>query len=232
MTSVNIALESEGFCLVPGIFNRDEVANLSHYIEAWLQENSEEDPHAIRRLLDRMPGIRKLLLTPSLKNLIRNNFGEDYFLTKAIYFNKPPGSNWFVPFHQDLTISVNSRVASEGFINWTFKDEICGVQPPVEVLQKTITARIHLDDATSENGALRVVPGSHKGGVILKGSEQWSLENTNVCEVDSGGVMFMKPLTLHASSRTTNGMPRRVIHLEFCNRELPRQMDWLERTAL
>ena len=39
----------------------------------------------------------------------------------------------------------------------------------------------------------------------------------------------MKPLILHASSKTENDTHRRVIHLEFNNHELPGGLDWLER---
>ena len=38
----------------------------------------------------------------------------------------------------------------------------------------------------------------------------------------------MKPLTLHSSSRTSNGQRRRVIHLEFSNIKLAEGLNWLE----
>jgi hypothetical protein len=41
--------------------------------------------------------------------------------------------------------------------------------------------------------------------------------------------MLMKPLLLHASSRSTSARPRRVIHLEFSNVELPQGLAWRER---
>ena len=40
--------------------------------------------------------------------------------------------------------------------------------------------------------------------------------------------MLMKPLTLQASNRTTNGKQRRVIHLEFNEHELTKPLEWLE----
>lgn len=42
----------------------------------------------------------------------------------------------------------------------------------------------------------------------------------------------MKPLTLHASSKTENARHRRVIHLEFSNRDLPGKLAWLEKVVL
>jgi hypothetical protein len=41
--------------------------------------------------------------------------------------------------------------------------------------------------------------------------------------------MIMKPLLLHSSSRTTNNQKRRVIHIEFSNQELPKEIQWAER---
>jgi hypothetical protein len=31
----------------------------------------------------------------------------------------------------------------------------------------------------------------------------------------SGGVVVMRPLTLHASSKSLDGRPRRVLHIEY-----------------
>lgn len=51
-------------------------------------------------------------------------------------------------------------------------------------------------------------------------------------EVDKGGVMVMKPLLFHASNKTTNNTRRRVVHLEFSNQELPKELQWSERLQL
>jgi hypothetical protein len=41
----------------------------------------------------------------------------------------------------------------------------------------------------------------------------------------------MQPLILHSSSRTTNNKKRRVIHIEFSNKELPAKIKWAERMS-
>jgi hypothetical protein len=53
-----------------------------------------------------------------------------------------------------------------------------------------------------------------------------------VCKVQSGGIMIMQPLLLHASNRTTNNNKRRVIHLEFSNQLLPGELQWAEYLPL
>jgi len=51
-----------------------------------------------------------------------------------------------------------------------------------------------------------------------------------VCNIETGGVMLMKPLILHASHRSISENDRRVIHVEFCNKEIP--MKWLEKRRI
>ena len=43
-----------------------------------------------------------------------------------------------------------------------------------------------------------------------------------------GGIMLMKPLTLHASNKSTNKRGRRVIYLEFNAYLLNTPLKWLE----
>ena len=85
-----------------------------------------------------------------------------------------------------------------------------------------------MDDTNAHNGALRVIPTSHLKGVIRVDKREWNIQEEYICNVKKGGVMFMKPLTLHASNRTTNNKQRRVIHLEFCNQMLVSPLEWLE----
>lgn len=53
-----------------------------------------------------------------------------------------------------------------------------------------------------------------------------------VCEVKKGGILLMKPLLLHASKRTENQKNRRVIHIEFTDKELPNILSWKEKIDL
>jgi ectoine hydroxylase-related dioxygenase (phytanoyl-CoA dioxygenase family) len=150
-----------------------------------------------------------------LRELIEQTFGDDFFVVKSINFDKPGDSNWFVPYHQDFTISVDKRLKLDGYGLWTTKQNQFAVQPPLNILEDNFTIRINLDEANGENGALKVVPTSHLKGIYRAEKIDWNEESEFQCHVKVGGVMFMKPLLLHASNRTTNGMKRRVIHIEF-----------------
>jgi len=226
----------KGFSVIPGVFEREELNAIPQLIDQADSSRSSfrktDDLFAIRQFLKEVPSVKDVLLVKKLASIIEQIFGTDYFLVKSIYFDKPGTSNWFVSYHQDLTISVDRKIEAEGFGPWTLKQDLFGVQPPLEILENIFTMRVHLDDTDGNNGALRVVPGSHRKGIYRSGAINWENETEVTCSVPAGGIMIMRPLLLHASSRTTNQGRRRVIHLEFCNRELPGPLEWAERIGL
>ncbi len=228
-------LRNDGSVVIPNFYSETEIEAISHILETKGKNVSNVDTKnlfAIRQLIKQIPELKPLLFNDSLCTLLDQNYGEKCFLTKGIYFNKPSVSNWFVAYHQDLSISVKDKYEAVGYFNWTHKKGQYGVQPPVNILEDTLTIRIHLDDTTAANGALRVIPKSHSKGIIRNDALDSIQENEIICEVPKGGIMLMKPLTLHASNRTTNGKERRVIHLEFCPHLLQSPLEWLEAETL
>lgn len=222
------SFNTTGYAIIPDIFTPAEVDAIIKTIEETPSSKptfrKTEDLFAIRQFLKEIPAITPLIFTKELKDLI----SHDYFVVKSIYFDKPASSNWFVAWHQDLTISVNKKLALPGFGPWTVKQDQFAVQPPKEILENNFTIRIHLDDTDETNGALRVIPGSHQNGI-----QRYSQHNTeDICKVKSGGIMIMRPLLQHASNRTTSLKRRRVIHIEFSNTELPTGLSWSERLQI
>jgi ectoine hydroxylase-related dioxygenase (phytanoyl-CoA dioxygenase family) len=188
--------------------------------------------YAIRNVLQAVPGLKNVLLNQNLKTILAA-INPDLFLSKAIYFDKPPQSNWYVTWHQDTTITVREKIETEGFSGWTRKEGMTGVCPPEEVLKNTVTVRIHLDDTDEKNGALQVIPGSQNKRLS---GEEIALITRNctpqTCEVGCGAVHLMKPLLLHSSAKTLNQKHRRVIHLEFNSVGLPNGLAWAEKAKL
>jgi ectoine hydroxylase-related dioxygenase (phytanoyl-CoA dioxygenase family) len=231
--SITEQIEAKGFAIVNNIYSKEEIDDILQYIaEADTDKptfRKTNDLFAIRQFLKELPGIRPLIFTQKLKEVISNYWGNDYFVVKSIYFDKPPQSNWFVSYHQDLTISVNQKTDIAGFGPWTIKQDQFAVQPPLKILESNFTIRIHLDDTDEHNGALKVIPGSHQKRIYRPETIDWSVEKEHICNVPSGGLMFMRPLLLHSSSRTTNDKKRRVIHIEFSNEKLPEPLEWSEK---
>jgi ectoine hydroxylase-related dioxygenase (phytanoyl-CoA dioxygenase family) len=222
--------KEKGFTIIENVFTPEE---LTLIIDKILQTNADRptfrktnDLFAIRQFLKEVPEIQRLIFTTKINNIIAEYFGEDYFVVKSIYFDKPENSNWFVAWHQDLTISVDKKLDLPGFGPWTIKQDQYAVQPPLDILENIFTIRIHLDDTDEKNGALRVIPGSHLSGVqrYSKGPDY----EEETCRVKRGGIMIMRPLLQHASNRTIGSNRRRVIHIEFSNSKLPYGLAWAE----
>jgi hypothetical protein len=87
---------------------------------------------AIRQFLKEVPQTCEFIFNEKLNAVIREMFGN-CFVTKSIYFDKPSASNWFVAYHQDLTVSVDKKVEIEGFGPWTVKQNQFAVQPPLPI---------------------------------------------------------------------------------------------------
>ncbi len=125
---------------------------------------------------------------------------------------------------------MRERKDVPGFGPWSMKDGVPHVQPPVALLEAVVTMRIHLDACDAENGALKVLPGTH--GVGRLGAEQIqdcrNRVKETLCEMDVGDVLLMRPLLLHASGKSTSDRHRRILHLEFCGVDLPGGLEWSE----
>ena len=153
-------LQSAGFTVVTVLFTAAETAALLHTVEnapaGGANFRSSQELFAIRNLLGEAPALWAQLNTNLLQELLRHLFPAGCQLVKAIYFDKPALSNWLVPWHQDLMISVSQRADLPGVGPWTCKAGDVAVRPPTAVLEKMVTIRIHLDDCDASNGALKV----------------------------------------------------------------------------
>ena len=79
-----------------------------------------------------------------------------------------------------------------------------------------------LDDFTAENGATRIVPGSHRSGK----RPQDVLEDAVVTQpgeiqvsAPAGSVLVFNSHLWHGGAMNKTGLPRRVIHSAFCRRD-------------
>ncbi|MNJ91864.1 Phytanoyl-CoA dioxygenase (PhyH) [compost metagenome] len=228
-----LQLEELGFATIHNIYSEKETEEIIQKIN--LADKSRDtfrkssDLFAIRQFLKEIPQIQDMVFNENLKSVISDIFGADYFAVKSIYFDKPETSNWYVAYHQDLTISVDQKIDLKEFGPWTTKQNQFAVQPPIGILENNFTIRIHLDETDEQNGALKVIEKSHRKGIYRPESIDWKTETERICQVSKGGIMIMKPLLLHSSNRTTNNKKRRVIHIEFSNMELPGNLNWSER---
>lgn len=147
---------------------------------------------------------------------------------QCTWFEKSAERNWLVTIHQDLSIPVAVRVDHPALSGWSQKEGIQFVRAPLEVLEKLVAVRIHLDPCGIDDGPLRVVPGSHVQG-ILSDEQALALRlagGETVCVAPAGAALVMRPLLLHASSKGSGASARRVLHFVFGPRELPHGLAW------
>lgn len=172
--------------------------------------------------------VNAICRSTAVQNLLKQHLSGKAELVRAIVFDKTPDANWLVPWHQDRTVALNEKREMEGWGPWTLKDRIHHVQPPLQVLESMLTFRIHLDPAHLGNGCLKIAVGSHHLGIIEQNAIASVVESSeiNVCEVGGGGLVLMKPHVLHASSKSTIGGHRRVLHLEYSNYRLESGLNW------
>ena len=228
-------LDQGGFALIRGVFHEFELRDLIAQLNGTLAANSPDSTsirsrqgriYAARNFLELFPPSACVWRRSILIDVLKETLGENAGLVRGLYFDKPPDQSWSLPWHRDLTIAVrNNRIRSAQFRNATSKGGIPHVEAPRFVLEAMLTLRVHLDDATKENGALVVLPGSHR-------SEATDMENK--CEATpiiakAGDVLAMRPRLSHCSgvSDPDTKLHRRIIHLEFAaDEQLPDGFQW------
>ena len=189
------------------------------------------------RGLDRDVGSRTLLAQPwcsALAHRLQHHpalagaIPAGHRPVQCTYFEKSASRNWLVPVHQDLSIPVAARVDAPGLTGWSDKEGQLFVQAPTAVLETLVAVRLHLDDCQVADGPLRVIPGSHRHGPVSPDTAA-ALRAAGpeiVCSVGRGGVLVMRPLLLHASSKAGGSSRRRVLHFVFGPPTLPFGLAW------
>lgn len=226
-------LARDGYIVVADVIDESQSAQLILAVQRAAQPQSVRERnsrvYAIRNLLTLVPQVGELARSRAIRNLIDPVLGPDTRVVRGLLFDKTPNTNWKVAWHQDLSIAVRRRVNLAGYGPWSVKADVVHVQPPLTVLQRMLTVRVHLDDCGPENGPLKVVPGSHAHGLLEPDEiKHWSARLPVACHVPTGGALIMRPLILHASSSAQQPSHRRVIHLEFAAAPLPRGLEWHE----
>jgi hypothetical protein len=223
-TSLVPEIEAAGWAATPPLVEPE----LLDRVAADLAPLARDGRGGLRNLLDVSAAVGDLARHPAPRGLATAVLGAGGFVARAIFFDKTPDANWKVVWHQDLTIAVQARRDVPGFGPWSVKAGVTHVQPPAEVLERMLAVRVHLDDCTADNGPVRVLPGSHRGGKLTAAAvDAWKASTRPIdCLVARGGLLAFRPLVLHASAPATRPGHRRVVHLEFATGELPGGLAW------
>jgi ectoine hydroxylase-related dioxygenase (phytanoyl-CoA dioxygenase family) len=201
----------QGFLTLPHVLQPSEVATLSAEV-ATLRRGRAGVRHVLTN-----DTIRGLAHDARLVALASDLLGRPAQPFKGTLFDKSPTMNWLVTWHQDVTLPIRARVDAAGWGPWTTKGGRLHALAPGDVLAGVVALRVHLDDSNTENGPLRVLPDTHRLGRLSDGRIAELVQSTPAveCVVPAGGVVALRPLVVHASSKSTSAMPRRVLHLEY-----------------
>lgn len=217
-------IELNGFGVARGALSADD-------IESWRAAIAPLSSPLARNLLS-IASIASLVRSKAIRTLVEPVAGPEAAPVRGLLFKKCAEENWGVGWHQDKVIAVARRpeVDLPGFGSWSEKEGVPHVCPPVNVLDSMITLRLALDDADADNGALQVIPGSHRSGFLDSDSIKQCREDgvVETCDTLAGDALMMRPLLLHASAKAESTRLRRVVHLEFARVSLPPPLAWPE----
>ena len=202
-----------GFRIVNGTLDPAETSDLLRTLEASPLTRSR----AGARHVMKQPAISDVAKDPRLLAIASGFLGPSAVPFRATLFDKSSARNWLVPWHQDTALPLQERRDVPGWGPWSIKAGITYAHAPATALSRVVALRLHFDDSREDNGPLRVLPGTHALGVLSEADiERLVREIPPVdCLVPSGGIVAMRPLILHASSKAETDHPRRVLHIEY-----------------
>lgn len=205
--------DENGFAILPGLLSPEHLDRL-------LQDLNQLGPRrsraGVRHALRYAP-LAELARQTKMIELAREVLGPDAFPFRATLFDKSPTANWLVVWHQDTALPLRVRIETPGWGPWSVKEEIHYAHAPAATLSRVLALRVHLDDSNSDNGPLRVLPGTHKLGLLSDDSVHEVATRTAPaeCVAPKGAVVAMRPLLIHSSSKSQEDAPRRVLHIEY-----------------
>jgi hypothetical protein len=209
---------NSGFSIVPQVFGSAEIERHVRELEACSIPRSRA---GARHLLPVSP-IAALSRDPRLIELAERELGCSPIPFGATLFDKSAEANWLVVWHQDTALPLVEQREVQGWGPWSKKGGVTYAHAPAHALANIVALRLHLDDSTFENGPLRVLPGTHTSGVLSDAQIHELAQRTEpvACTVNRGGILVMRPLLVHASSKSLGSAPRRVVHFEYAASEV------------
>jgi ectoine hydroxylase-related dioxygenase (phytanoyl-CoA dioxygenase family) len=204
---------TSGHHIYDHVFERTEMSGVAEAFDSIAVERTK----AGARHVLKVPAVRALAADPRLMDIARQFVGPAPVAFRATLFDKSPTANWLVVWHQDTALPLCRRVDGPGWGPWSTKAGVLYAHAPAWALECVVALRVSLDDSTATNGPLRVLPNTHRAGVFTDEQiGELARAATPVdCLTASGGVVAMRPLTIHASSKSLDTNTRRVLHIEY-----------------
>lgn len=215
--SNNNDLINNGYTILPNIFHIDKLKilkqltdRISKYADMSLYDpfskyylEHRSDQGALYDLYQRHPEFQEIAKCPEILDALELVLGKNIILYENSLVYKPKDKENAVPWHQDFISRPNEP---EKYIAW-----------------------VALDDVTKSNGALYVIPNSHKFGYLpwhrVKGETHHDRidlshidENSaTYIELNAGDVLIFNAKLVHSSKKTSTSTPRRAYRIAYQN---------------
>lgn len=215
------------------LLDQDGAERLPHAALALLPDiEAALDSHALAAgvRIRRNPALAALFASDSsIGRTIARRTGETAAPVRAILFDKRADRNWALGWHQDRTIAVAKRVEVAGFGPWSIKQGIQHVAPPITLLARMHTIRVHLDPVPVNNAPLLIAPGSHRLGRVAEPDIAAAVAQCGsaACLAECGDIWIYATSILHASDRAADPRRRRVLQIDYSPDSLPGGLEWM-----
>ncbi|HLJ15230.1 MAG TPA: phytanoyl-CoA dioxygenase family protein [Bryobacteraceae bacterium] len=204
-------LDRDGFLILEDFMGRDFLAAVRNRVEELFAEEGdragsefkqEEQTRRLANLVDKGDVFERAISLPEILERVRYVLGPRIKLSSLNVRSANPYSTWVQPLHCDMGAIPDEQG------NW-----VCN----------TLWM---LDDFTADNGALRVVPGSHRWGKL----PQQVLENPAAPHPDevlvvgkAGTVVVMNAHMWHGGTANRTANHRRALHGFYARWDKPQQ---------
>ena len=204
-------LDEQGYTLLEGGIQPALLRDLRTRIAEVFREEGERAGHEFRteeharrlaNLVDKGDVFRRAIVLPPVLDGVRHVLGSEIKLSSLNARSADPHSDEGQPLHVDMGAIPDAR----GY--W-----VCN----------TVWM---LDDFTSENGATRMIPGSHKWGKrpqdVLE--DPMALHRDQVLLIGpAGSIAIMNAHLWHGGTANRTAAPRLAMHAFYCRRDKPQQ---------
>lgn len=193
-TSGRHTYEKDGYVIFPGVLDADLIREASEHV-VWLQNKHPElRPEQLGHTLMAKDAFwARLVGDERLLDVAEQFIGPDIALFASHYISKPPFDGQPVLWHQD------------------------GCYWPLEPME-VVTLWLAVDDATPENGCMRVIPGTHRmqlqelkpredvANVLNSEIDPARVDETHAVDVilKAGDVSVHHPNIIHGSNANTS----------------------------
>ncbi len=204
------ALNEQGYVILEGFMSESFLESLRIRVEQLFEEEGKnagsefkQEPQTRRlaNLVDKGEVFRKAISNPVMLEYVRHVLGPDFKLSSLNARSANPHSNWTQPLHVDGGLLPDDKGPLVCNTVWI------------------------LDEFTEHNGALRLVPGTHRTGR----RPQEALEDPAAAHQEilvtapAGTLVVMNAHLWHGGTANATAAPRRAMHGFFCRGDVAQQ---------